>query len=74
MTLNEFNDLIALEVKTTVELLSKMYGVPVTVGGGPDGRMAFSGPMRGVFSGQVTWEFDADSVPQIPIGPEVQTP
>jgi hypothetical protein len=68
MTLDEFNDHIAYEVKTTVELLSKMYGVPITVAGGAEGRVAFSGPMRGVFSGRVTWEFDGDAVPQMPAG------
>ena len=68
MTLDEFNEHIALEVKTTVELLAKMYNVPITVAGGTEGRMALSGPMRGVFSGRVTWEFDGDAVPQMPTG------
>lgn len=72
MTLHEFNEHVALEVKTTVELLSQMFKIPVTVSGGTEGRMTFAGPKRGIFSGRVTWEFDADAVPDIPVGTETR--
>jgi hypothetical protein len=74
VTLHEFNEHVALEVRTTIELLSKMFNIPVTVKGGAEGRMSFAGPKRGVFSGQVTWEFDADAVPEIPIGTAAKAP
>jgi len=74
MTLTEFNDLVAFEVKTTVELLSQVHGIPVTVASGVEGRMAFSGPRRGVLTGQMSWEIDADAVPAIPLGAAVKSP
>jgi hypothetical protein len=74
VTLYEFNEHVAIEVRTTIELLSKMFNIPVTVNGGAEGRMAFAGPKRGVFSGQVRWEFDADAVPDIPLGSAAKAP